>query len=101
MQRMLLVFGHHQQIRQINGLVFFCFVLCGCFFFFLTQIDSAQQQQRGMEKTKNSDRLPVEANTGLAEPNMEQHLEAFKDKTPTQDSKHNLKRNCDSLRYLM
>lgn len=66
-----------------------------------TQIDSAHQQQKGMEKTKNSDRLPVESSTDLVGQNMEQQSEAFQDKTTTQDSKHNLKNNCHSLRYVI
>lgn len=66
-----------------------------------TQIDSTHQQQSGMEKTKNSDQLPVESNVDLEGQNMEQHSEAFKDKTTTQDSKPNLKNNCHSLRYVM
>lgn len=64
----------------------------------ICNIDSAHQQQKGMEKTKNSDRLPVESSTDLVGQNMEQQSEAFKDKTTTQDSKHNLKNNCHSLR---
>lgn len=86
--------------KGVRGSFFFFFILL-CFFSPPTQIDSAHQQQRGMEKTKNSDRLPAESNADLSGQITEQHSEAFKDKTTTQDSKHNLKNNCHSLRYVM
>lgn len=72
--------------------------------FFSVQTDSIHQQQKG-KKTNASDQLAAESKSASVGQNMGQlplkssHLEALKDKTTTQDSKHNSNSNCHILRY--